>query len=57
MKSIFLVILVTAGGVSFAQNSEDSVKNVIRTLFLAMKNSDTTIFKTTFVDSAILQND
>jgi hypothetical protein len=46
---------MAASEASFPQNSEDSIKNVIQTLFLSMKNADTTSFKTTFADNSILQ--
>ena len=55
MRRLFSIFLITAVTPSFAQNSEDSVKNVVQTLFLAMKNADATLLKTTFADSAILQ--
>lgn len=41
---------------SYAQvQEEDSVKACINKLFIAMKNSDTTLLKTCFADSAFLQ--
>lgn len=38
-----------------AQSAEDSVKTVINTMFLAMKNVDTALLRSTFTDQAILQ--
>ena len=55
MRYFFLVFLITTLTNSLAQNREDSVKNVIQTLFLAMKNADTTLLKISFADSAVLQ--
>ena len=55
MRCILLVVLMAASEASFPQNSEDSIKNVIQTLFLSMKNADTTSFKTAFADNSILQ--
>ena len=55
MKYFLLVFLITNTIDSLAQNKEDSVKNVVQTLFLAMKNADTALLKTSFADSAILQ--
>ena len=55
MRYFLLVSLITTITNSLAQNSQDSVKNVIQTLFLAMKNADTTLLKISFADSAVLQ--
>ncbi len=38
-----------------AQTAEDSVKNVINSMFIAMKNGDEVALKNTFSSSAILQ--
>ena len=55
MRYFLLAFLITNTTVLFAQNKEDSVKNVVQALFLAMKTADTTLLKTSFADSAILQ--
>lgn len=56
MKKCFLFLLLTiAFTKGFSQNAEDSVKAVINSLFLAMKNSDKVLLKECFADSAILQ--
>lgn len=39
----------------FSQNSEDSVKNVINTMFTAMRNADSNSLKSVFSDGVILQ--
>lgn len=41
---------------SFAQTAEDSVKNAIKNMFAAMKNSDPIALKNCFTDSAFLQS-
>lgn len=56
MKKLLLVFLVSNTVlVAHAQNAVDSVKAVINTMFTAMKNSDTTLLKTCFTASAVLQ--
>ncbi len=55
MRYLLLFFLINTIPHSFAQNSEDSVKNTVQTLFLAMKNADTTLLKIAFADSAVLQ--
>jgi len=40
---------------SFAQTTEDSVKNVINNLFTGMKTADAGLLKSAFGDSAIMQ--
>lgn len=52
------LLLLTLWGVSmttFAQSAEDSVKQVVNTLFAAMKNADAASLRSVFADSAILQ--
>ncbi len=49
-----LIVLITATGIN-AQSAEDSIKNVINTTFIAMKESDTVLLKTCFADGALLQ--
>lgn len=56
MKLLFCLLMIA--GVLPSANSQttaDSVKNVISDLFTAMKNSDATLLKTCFNDSAVLQ--
>lgn len=48
----FAVLLVSK---AFAQTTQDSIKTVINTMFLGMKNSDTTLVKSCFSTTAILQ--
>lgn len=57
MKAIFLIVFVTSFITSSlnAQTAEDSVKTTINTLFEGMKNSDTSLLRSVFADSAILQ--
>ena len=38
-----------------AQSTQDSVKNVVNTLFKAMKDADSILLQSTFADSAVLQ--
>ena len=52
---ILLFLIVLSAQHSFAQSEEDSVKNVVQTLFLAMKNADASLLASTFSDSSILQ--
>ncbi len=52
---IFLFLTVFTAEDLFAQNKEDSVKEVVQTLFTAMKNADAVLLASTFTDSAILQ--
>jgi hypothetical protein len=40
---------------SFAQTAEDSVKQIVNQMFVAMKRSDVALFKASFTDSAFLQ--
>jgi Putative lumazine-binding len=55
-KKIFTILLTMI--ISFhakSQTVEDSVKNVINSLFIAMKNGDATALKNSFSPNAILQ--
>ena len=54
-KLILLILGVFTAQHSFAQNEEDSIKMVVQTLFVAMKNADASMLAGTFSDSAILQ--
>jgi len=56
MKSflVFLVFLVSANNIQ-AQSAQDSVKQVVTTLFKAMKEADSNLLESTFTDSAVLQ--
>ena len=55
LKLILLILSVFTTQHSFAQNEEDSIKRVVQTLFVAMKNADASMLVNTFSDSAILQ--
>ena len=56
MRNLILLFLcVFTARDSFAQNEEDSVKKVVQTLFVAMKNADASLLASTFSDSAIFQ--
>ena len=57
MKPIALLLTILVSGISIghAQTAEDSVKAVITKLFDGMKNSDASVIKESFSDSAILQ--
>ena len=55
MRYILGVFLLATATLLSAQNREDSVKNVVQNLFLAMKGADTNLLKSSFADSAILQ--
>src|SRR5688572_25758828 len=52
---ILLVLCIFTGQHLFAQNEEESVKRVVQTMFVAMKNADASLLATTFSDSAIFQ--
>ena len=55
-KKLFTIVLTIAVSIQVgAQTSEDSVKNAINSLFIAMKNSDAVALKNTFSTDAILQ--
>lgn len=53
--AILLTILTCSVTIGHAQTAEDSVKAVITRLFDGMKNSDASVIKDSFADSAILQ--
>lgn len=56
MKQFFIVLTVLAFSISSkAQTAEDSVKAVVTNLFTAMIKSDTTLLKSCFADSMVLQ--
>jgi len=56
MKIYFPVIaLLFLSITSYSQGAADSVKNVVNTLFIAMKTSNSHLLKSCFTDSAILQ--
>ncbi len=56
MKQFFIVLTVLTISISSkAQTAEDSVKAVVTNLFTAMIKSDTTLLKSCFADSMILQ--
>ena len=56
MKKLILFVCFYVSFLSVdAQSAEDSVRNVIDKLFMAMKNSDGNTLKECFADSAILQ--
>lgn len=52
---LLFVSTVINGSAAFAQTAEDSIKTVINTMFSAMKNSDSTLLKTCFTETAVLQ--
>lgn len=54
---LFLIMLtsICLSKLSYAQTSEDSVKNTINNLFEGMKNAQADQVKNSFTDSAILQ--
>lgn len=55
-KRMFTILFLLATVVdSRAQSTEDSVKKVISTTFIAMKESDTVLLKTCFTEDALLQ--
>lgn len=56
MKQFFILLTVlTISFSSKAQTAEDSVKTVVNNLFTAMIKSDTSLLKTCFADSMVLQ--
>ena len=63
MKYLFSFLLLSTSIVVYSQtnsmspveNSKDSVKQVIENMFIAMKNSDTTLFQSCFHSTAFLQ--
>lgn len=56
MKQFFILLTVLTISISSkAQSAEDSVKAVVNDLFTAMIKSDTSLLKTCFADSMVLQ--
>ena len=55
MKYILFVICISFCKTSDAQSTEDSVKAAVNQLFIATKNADTSLYSSSFTDSAILQ--
>lgn len=56
MKQFFILLTVLTISISCrAQSAEDSVKAVVNDLFTAMIRSDTSLLKTCFADSMVLQ--
>jgi hypothetical protein len=58
LNKFFLLLLLSTlitGGAAFAQTAQDSIKTVINTMFTGMKNSDTTLVKSCFTETAVLQ--
>jgi len=57
MKPIAILLTILISGIStgHAQTAEDSVKAVVTRLFDGMKNSDASVIRESFADSAILQ--
>jgi len=53
--AILLTVFICIATTGKAQTTEDSVKAVINKLFEGMKNSDGSLIKDAFADSAILQ--
>lgn len=55
MKIVFVIACLLSVNFGFCQNSSDSVKMVVESLFLAMKSGDSLMLTKCFSDSAILQ--
>lgn len=55
MKYILFFICILFCKKGDAQSTEDSVKAAVNQLFIATKNADTSLFSSSFTDSAILQ--
>ena len=53
--SLLLVIAIFITIASFAQTTEDSVKQVVNNLFIGMKTSNGTMIASAFPDSEVLQ--
>lgn len=53
----YFLLLIVAFSTTYikAQTQQDSIKQTINNLFIALKNSDTTLLKICFTDSAMLQ--
>ncbi len=52
---LLLLSILIGSGLAFAQNAEDSIKTVINIMFTGMKNSDTTLVKSCFTETAFMQ--
>ncbi len=56
MKHFFIQLTILFCGINLqAQTAEDSVKQVVSTLFSAMKKADSTLLKSCFADNMLLQ--
>jgi hypothetical protein len=56
MKHFLILLTIIGCGINTkAQTAEDSVKTTINNLFVAMKNSDTSLLKESFADNMVLQ--
>jgi hypothetical protein len=55
MNKIFTVALLFGSFFCFGQQQNQEIEKPIRNLFIAMKNADPELLKTTFSDTAILQ--
>jgi hypothetical protein len=56
MKRVFILSIALIGYTySSAQTAEDSVKQIVNQMFVAMKTSDVSLLKASFTDSAFLQ--
>jgi hypothetical protein len=56
MKKLFILSVAVMGySYSFAQTAEDSVKQIVNQMFVAMKTSDVSLLRASFTDSAFLQ--
>lgn len=55
MRLFLLVLTACCANFVNAQTAEDSVKATVNKLFLAMKNSDVEMMKSTFAPTAVLQ--
>ena len=55
-NTFIIIVALTALTVAVkGQTAEDSIKAVINTTFVGMKNGDTNLIKTCFTEGAILQ--
>jgi len=52
---LLLLLSITITNAALAQNAEDSIKAVINKMFKGMKNSDTTMVKECFTETAFMQ--
>lgn len=53
--AIVLTVIIAITASTQAQTAEDSVKATVNRLFEGMKNADTTLMKSAFTDSPVLQ--